>query len=757
MFDANVRNQCMVRALFVLVVISVLAGCTLAGGPTPISEVTATLPEPSLTTVSAPDPQEAARAFLEAWKSRSYEAMYDLLSPLTQDGINQEDFVLRYQDLWRRGSLTRIEYEIISSLVNPQAAQVRYQVTLSSAYVGDITRDTSMELKRVGEEWRVAWSESAILPELAGGNGLTLVPVAPTRANVYDRNGLGLAVQTNVVALWIVPGLIGDEDAETTMLETLGRLLDRRPEDLAASYESALPDWFIPVGEVSLDEFQRVQGTLEAVGGVQWAVYDGRYYFGEGIAAHAVGYVAQIGQEALAAYLEQGYQGDEFVGQIGVEAAFESELRGKPGGTLYLSDAAGKTLNTIAARDPEPPLAVYTNLDRNLQFWAQRSIDAFDGAVVVLERDTGAVLAIVSSPGFDPNLFDARNPNSGPGLQQLFSGMLNQPLVNRATNGGYPLGSVFKIITMAAGLEYGHFTPDSLYTCNGLFTELPGLTLKDWTVDKELPDHGEVTLLQGLERSCNPYFWHIGLDLFTRGLTSALPDMARGFGLGQPTGIEIGDAGGLLPDAEWKRENLGEEWSAGDAVQLAIGQSALNVTPLQVARFAAAVGNGGTLYRPQIINRIQSGEGRIVSQFSPQAQGQLPVSAENLASIRQAMVQVIRGEKGTARRVFLGRTDINIAGKTGTAESGAADPHAWFTGYTFEGRQDKPDIAIAVLLEYQGEGSEWAAPVFLRMVETYFYGEPFTRFPWESRVGVPAEPTPTPGPEELTPTETPEP
>jgi penicillin-binding protein 2 len=732
----------------------VLAGCT-GGTDAPI--VTPTLPEPSLTTVSAPDPQETARAFLEAWKARSYEAMYDLLSPLSQDALTREDFVRRYEEIWQRASLTGVDYEIISALVNPQAAQVRYQVTLSSAYVGDIMRDTSMELKRVGDEWRVAWSESAILPELTGGNGLTLVPVTPTRANIYDRNGLGLAVQTNVVALWIVPGLIGDEDAETTMLETLGRLLDRRPEDIAATYENALPDWFIPVGEASLDEFQRVQGTLEAVGGVQWAVYEGRFYYRDGVTAHAVGYVAQIGEEQLAAYREQGYQGDEFVGQIGVEAGFESELRGKPGGTLYLSDASGRTLNTMASRDPEPPLAVYTNLDRNLQFWAQRSIEAFDGAVVVLERDTGAVLAMASSPGFDPNLFDARNPNSGPGLQQLFSGVVNQPLVNRATSGGYPLGSVFKIITMAAGLESGYYTPSTLYTCNGLFTELPGVVLQDWTVAKELPDHGEVTLLQGLERSCNPYFWHIGLDLFNRGLPSALPDMARGFGLGQATGIEIGDAAGILPDPEWKRVNLGEDWTAGDSVQLAIGQASLNVTPIQVARFAAAVGNGGTLYRPQIIQRVQTGEGTVLTQFAPETQGTLPVTEENLAAIQQAMVQVVRSERGTARRTFLGRSDINIAGKTGTAESGAADPHAWFAGYTFEGREDKPDIAIAVLLEYQGEGSEWAAPVFLRLVETYFYGEPFTRYPWEARVGVPAEPTPTPGPEELTPTDTPEP
>ena len=721
-----------------------MAGCSLFGSGGPSTP--GVLPSPGVTSVTAPDPETGARTFLSAWAEQDYDTMYAMLSPLTRDGLPQEEFVEGYEEAWRVAALTGLDFEIVSSLVNPQAAQVRYRLILHSAVVGDVARETWMDLKRVGDEWRLAWTPGAILPELAGENSLHMDYVTPTRANIYDRNGLALAAQTDTVALWIVPGLIGDEDAESAMLSTLGRLLDRRPESIAAEYEFALPDWFIPVGEVSLEEFQRVEGTLAAVGGVQWAFYPSRYYFGGGLAPQSVGYVGQIQADQVDDYQARGYAIDAYVGQTGVENVFEDDLRGRPGGTLYVTDPEGAVVTTLGSRDPGPPQAVYTTLDRELQRHAQNALAGFVGAVVVLERDTGAVLALASSPGFDPNLFDTRNPNWQFGLQEISSNPFN-PLVNRATNGLYPLGSVFKIITMAAALQSGLYDPTTTYVCNGEFTEFPGEVFYDWTVAKELPDHGEVTLLQGLERSCNPYFWHIGVDLFNQGLPTALPDMAAGFGLGQATGIEIGDQAGLVPNPEWKRQAIGEEWSVRDPFQLAIGQSYLNVTPLQVARFVAAVGNGGTLYRPQMIQSVQTAEGTVSQQFQPEVQGTLPVSAENLASIQQAMVQVVRADRGTARRRFLG-LNLDIAGKTGTAENVTEDPHAWFAGYSFEGRQDTPDIAVAVIIEYQGEGSDWAAPVFRRVMEAYFFGKPLSLYPWESQIGVTRTPTDTPGPGE---------
>jgi len=256
-------------------------------------------------------------------------------------------------------------------------------------------------------------------------------------------------------------------------------------------------------------------------------------------------------------------------------------------------------------------------------------------------------------------------------------------------------------------------------------------------------------------RSCNPYFWHIGVDLFNRGHPTALPDMAKAFGLGKPTGIEINESGGLVPDPDWKQQSTGEDWSSSDSMQLAIGQSALNVTPLQVARFIAALGNGGTLYQPQMVERIQNAEGVVSHQFEPVAQGTLPLSEATLAVVQEAMGMVVNSPRGTAYRRFL-NFPITLYGKTGTAESGIEDPHAWFGGYTDEGREDKPDIAVVVLAENQGQGSEWAAPIFRRVLEAYFFGQPYMTYPWESQIGVTKTETPTPGPdEEATDTPTP--
>jgi len=300
---------------------------------------------------------------------------------------------------------------------------------------------------------------------------------------------------------------------------------------------------------------------------------------------------------------------------------------------------------------------------------------------------------------------------------------------------------------MAAALESGVFKPEDTYECGYFFDELVGLQLTDWTYEEFLEDgetepSGLLTLPQGLIRSCNPWFWHMGLELFNQGKTTAVSDMARAFGLGTPTGIEgVDEEAGKIPDPQ----------SQVDATNLATGQGDMQVTPLQVARFMAALGNGGTLFRPQIIERIGSEESP-QSTFEPDAQGELPIKPETMQLIRDAMLGVVRSKDplGTAYRVFTG-LDLNVYGKTGTAETGGAEPHAWFAGFTDENREDLPDIAVAVLVENGGQGSEIAAPIFRRILEQYFFGRPIKLYPWETTYNVTETPTPlfseTPTPE----------
>jgi cell division protein FtsI/penicillin-binding protein 2 len=512
--------------------------------------------------------------------------------------------------------------------------------------------------------------------------------------------------------------------------------------------------YYLPVADISVEALAPREAVLASYSGVILQPFRTRYYFDDGIASHVLGYMSLIQPDEVDYYKRLGYRVDERVGRDGLEYYAENSLAGVRGGVLYVIDPNGNKITQLASREPQPAQAVYTTLDYDLQLGLQRSnalSAGMQGAIVVLERDTGRVLAMLSSPGFNPNLFEPANYNYSYQINDLYTA--STPLLNRATQGLYPLGSVFKIVTMSAALESGLYTKDSEYDCGYFFTELSGMEPHDWTYDHYLQDgktqaSGRLTLPEGLMRSCNPWFWHIGLDFYNRGMVTAISNMARGFGLGSSTGIEIGDAAGNIPDPN----------SAVDAVNLAIAQGNTLITPLQVADFIAAVGNGGTLYQPSVIDQIMPVDGEPTYVFTPTVRGTLPVSADNLSIVQDAMVSVVMNPRGTAYRTssfginsFVTSTGIPVAAKTGTAESGFGDPHAWFAGYTFANREGYPDIAVAVLVENGGEGSVVAEPIFRRVLEIYFLGSPQMRYPWESQVGVVATPTP-----EVTETATPE-
>ena len=390
----------------------------------------------------------------------------------------------------------------------------------------------------------------------------------------------------------------------------------------------------------------------------------------------------------------------------------------------------------LRERDAAPGRSVYTTLNRDVQEKAQQILGGRRGSIVVLDVHSGAVRAMVSGPGFDPNVFVG--PSSDVERAQVLADP-DHPLINRALQGTYPTGSVFKIVTMSAGMEGAGMDPmATTFNCPGYWDGLGrGARKRCWKTD----GHGTIALQDGLSASCNVVFYNVGLALHEKD-EGLLSQYGEGFGLGLPTGLDaLVEEGGLMPGPEWKQEALGAIWYPGDTVNLAIGQGYLRVTPLQVARMMAAVANGGTLYQPYIVERIEAGATQPAEVTEPEAGGDLPISPDHLAALQAGLLGVTANESiGTASHRFRG-LDIPVAGKTGTAEAGGADaePHSWFAAYA---PADDPEIAVAVVAENAGEGSTVAAPLARQVIEAY-YGLPISDLPKEAQEGY-EPPTPTP-------------
>jgi len=719
------------RYLFLLLTI-ILAACNPSATVTEITPEpvnTATLPGPIIKITSTPDVETAVVNFLQAWQTEDYASMYAGLTQLSRDALSQEEFEQKYRSAATKMTLQKLDYEVLSTLTKPETAQASYRVTFETALVGNLTREMVMNLSLDGEDWKIQWEDSLILPELTNGNLLAMDIKVPTRGNIYDRNGGTLVAQSDAVALGITPGGIEDGQ-EDTLLYELSNLTGLNPDYIQTLYEYAGDDWYIPIGEATKQSVDKRYDVLAGLGGLVMNDYTSRYYFVQGAEA-VTGYVLSIGPEELEEYQRNGYAGNEKVGKAGLEKWGEDVLTGQRGASLYVTDSQGQVLTRLGQANSKPSETIYSTIDKDLQFQAAKAIEGFSGAVVVLERDTGRVLAMASSPGYDPNLFEPNNYNFSYMLNDMLNPQENR-LINRTAQSAYPLGSVFKIITMAAALESGYYEADTSYYCDSSFTDLPGVTLYDWTYEKGKPASGELTLQGGLMRSCNPWFWHIAYSLWNEGYRTSIPDVAIDFGLGKPTGIEIPDfAGSINPTPT----------EISEYVQMAIGQSTMQVSPLQVASFVAAVGNGGTLYQPTLIEKIGLPGQDPVYTFEPKVVHELNVQPTTLEAIQEAMVWVVSNSSGTAQFQFR-NYPYNIAGKTGTAENPIGKSHAWFGGYTFENDPEHPDIAVAVILENAGEGSEMAAPLFRRAVSLYFSDGQNAggTMPWEESPYVPLVP-----------------
>jgi len=738
-----------------------LAGLALAACRGASANPTATPASPAAPTASSAAPaatrtpqasptppgtaQEAASAYLADWQKSDYTGMYALLAASSQASLSVADFTKQYTETLSIMTATGVTPTLSSATANGDTGQAKAHLTFATRLVGVVQTDVTLPLARAGGRWGVVFNPAVIWPDLVNGQKLYMVPFVPDRGTIYDRNGVPMVSETDAVAIGVVPGEI--DSSNDTTAPGLSRLLGIPAADIQALYAGKPPDQYIAVGEASAAEMAKFS-FVHNLAGVRISPYTARYYYGGGAAAQVTGYTVFIPPDKLAGYLARGYSPDQRIGNSGLELWGENQLAGHNGGQLTLLDSTGKPLKALTIVQPVAGQDIYSTVDFNLQKAVQAALGDYTAAAVVMRVDDGEVLALASAPTYDPNLFEPANLNR----QFADNTATSAGLLDRAAQDSYPAGSVFKIVTFSAGLTSGLFTRDSQYTCTGTWAELgPSLVLHDW-----LPGgHGRLTLEQALTASCDTCFWHLSKALYDWN-PNWVPQVARAFGLGQATGINgIDETPGLIPDPAWKQQTKGQAWEVIDSLNLGIGQGDVQVTPLQIARMLAAVGNNGVLAQPQLVLKVAPPGGQPGDRFQPIFTGQLPITPDQLAALQEGLHNVTLDPIGTARSRFRGLM-IPVAGKTGTAETGQPDPHAWFAGYTFAHRADKPDIAIAVWVQNIGEGADVAAPIFRRIVESY-YDLPLTRYPWEDSVGVVKAPTPTATPAGMEVTATPTP
>jgi penicillin-binding protein 2 len=734
-------------ALPLLAIIVIVSACSEVI-PAPLQD---TYEEATLTPLPSPTPEPTATsipsgaegiglAFFRAWENSDYLGMYSLLSPQSQSLVDSRSFVRFYEEMMEIATVQSIETQPLSARQEGARAEFGARVTWDTAVVGQVSRDHVVELVFNDGRWGIVWDESLILPEMAGGYRLFMEHRIPARANIYDIDGDALAYQGSMITLGVIPGRIEDEEG---LLDVLSQVLDETPEDIQFLYASALPDWYVPIGDITGETMQEYYDFLTPYidAGLVTEERLTRLFASDGTAPHAVGYTGYIPAEEINQYTTQGYRGDEMVGLAGIEKWGENYLSGTRGGVLTVVGPSGELIATIQDSEPRQARSIYLSFDAQIQEAVEASLaEAIEthplaeaGSIVVLDVETGAVRAMASYPSYNPNIFDSSRLNSEVELLRVLNNP-KQPLLNRAAQGEYPAGSTFKIVTFSAGVGSGAYDPGTRFTSTGTWNKLGDSFVKyDWLEG----GHGTISLSQALVVSCNSCFYDVGFNLDAID-PFILPSTARQYGLDSPTDIVgVPENNGLIPDPEWKLNNIGEGWVPGDSVNMAIGQGYVQITPLQLARIIAAVANGGTLFRPTLIDRIGSGGGAPEELWPAEAQGEVPVSDENLAVIQESLFAVANSAAGTASHQFV-RLPVPVAGKTGTAETVIDDSHAWFAGYAPAAPYtlndgsviEEPEIAIVVMIENSGEGSDVAAPIFRRVVEHYYGINPVTPFPW---------------------------
>ena len=567
----------------------------------------------------------------------------------------------------------------------------------------------------------------------AEDNRIALIPIVPNRGVITDRNGVVLARNYSAFTLEITPSLVPDLEAS---IEALASVIDIQPKDRkrfkrlldeAKNFES------IPIRtRLSDAEVARFAAQRYRFPGIEVKARLFRQYPLGSIASHAIGYIGRITERDQQWILDNerqaNYKGTDHIGKTGLEQHYEFELHGETGYEQVEIDAGGRALRSLKRIPPVSGNNLALTLDAKLQEITEQAFGERKGSLVAIDPETGGILALVSNPTYDPNLFvDGITPDNWKELNEHPS----KPMVNRAINGAYPPGSTFKPFMALAALEMGKRTPNQAISDPGYYN-FGNHQFRD---DKK-GGHGSVDMYKSIVHSCDTYYYILANDMGIDNIAKFMGSL----GLGQRTGIDLGkdDAGeskGVLPSQEWKKQRFKkpeqQKWYAGETISIGIGQGYNAYTPIQLAQATAVIANNGVMFRPHLVRHItdtKTGEQRLIE---PKPIRDLNLKPQNLEVIRRAMVGV--NKEGTGARAFAG-APYEAAGKTGTAQvfslKGAQykegstkkelRDHALFIAFA---PADKPKIALAVLVENGGFGAQSAAPIARMVIDYYLLGK----------------------------------
>ena len=556
---------------------------------------------------------------------------------------------------------------------------------------------------------------------LSESNRVRLISLPSYRGEITDRNGLTLASIRPSFNLYITP-----EDVQD-LGETLNALKEKIDFDIQKVKDDIRHSQpFLDVlikADIQRDQVAFVEENNQLLGGIHLKVEPLRdYHYGE-LAAHTLGYLGEINKDKLMKG-EPGYRMGDIVGKEGIEYLFEQDMQGKKGYKEVEVDVSGRELAVLRKSPPQSGNHLQLTLDLRIQLMVEQLMTGTEeapiyGSAVVIKVQTGEILAMTSKPAFDPNLFSAGISNAE-WRKLLFN--TEHPLQNKAIDGQYPPGSVYKIIAAYAALEEEAVNPEDTVFCPGYYRLGRGV-YRCW----RRGGHGDMDLHDALVQSCDVYFYTVGYKL---GIDT-LARYAKMLGMGSLTRVNlIGEKPGLVPTKEWKLKARGEEWLAGETISASIGQGFNLVTPLQQARLLATVANGGILLKPYLVRQIKDKDGRVVKEIFPSIEKRLESRPDTLSLIQKGLFGVVNEKRGTGWRAR--SKEITVAGKTGTAQvvrlkkgpkseddeeiSYKHRDHAWFAGYA---PYENPEIAVAVIVEHGGHGGSAAAPIVRQIIDTY--------------------------------------